>query len=328
MKIVEILILTGAMPSSITITHDVLTTANRLRRIAGRAPAFDIRITGSGGRAARAFLGDTASADASDTPADLIIVPGLGLTSEADVTALRARRDAQAAKKQIVEAVARGAEVATSCSGVFLFADAGVLDNRRVTSTWWLAPVFRALHPDIALDVDALVVRDGPVTTAGAALAQMDLMLALVAAHADAALARHCARYLLLDARRSQSRYMALAFLAAADPHVATAEAWARKRLHKDFSIDDMASAAGLAPRTFARHVERASGLSPVRFLQRLRIEVALELLETTKLSFDEVARRVGYAEPSTLRRIIRRDAGEAPSRLRSPAPRLAGRRG
>jgi transcriptional regulator GlxA family with amidase domain len=225
------------------------------------------------------------------------------------------------ARRSLLTAAARGTEIATSCSGVFLLASTGLLDGRRVTTTWWLAPLFRRLHPAVMLDTDALVVRDRGLTTAGAAMAQMDLMLAVVAQYAGAKLADECARYLLLDQRRSQSRYMALGFLAAADPQIAKAEAWARKRLDKAFTVDDVAKAAGLAPRTFARRVKSTTGQSPVRFLQRLRVDAAIELIETTRLPFEEIARRVGYVEPSTLRRLLQRTAGQGPRGLRGGAP-------
>lgn len=152
----------------------------------------------------------------------------------------------------LVEAVARGADVATSCSGAFLPAAVGLLDGRRATTSWWLAPLFRRLHPAVELD-----------------------------------------------------------------PEVSVAERWARARLAEDVSVGDVAAAAGMSTRTFARRVERATGLSPVRFLQRLRVETALDLLATTRLPVDEIARRVGYTDPTTLRRVLRRETGRSPRDLR-----------
>jgi len=316
--IVEVLVPKGAMPSSVALTLDVLATANQVRASAGRVPAFRVRISGSGARATRAFMGGVLGRAAPIGRPAIVIVPGLGLTTEAAVAARLKQRDVVAARRLLTEAVARGAEVCTSCSGTFLFAACGLLAGRRATTTWWLAPLFRRLHPDVRLDTDALVVIDGPVTTAGAAMAQVDLMLSIVARHGGARLADQCARYLLLDHRRSQSRYMALGFLAVADERVARAEAWARKRLGEDFKVDHLAAAAGLSPRTFARRVGRATGLSPVRFLQRLRVERAIELLETSRLSMEEIACEVGYAEPSTLRRLIRSHGGTQPRALRA----------
>lgn len=316
MVTVDVLILSGAMPSSVAITADMLATANLLRRRDGRPPVFGARLIGSGAKDWRPIFAPVAP-PGEEAAADVLIVPGLGWATGTQVRERLAAPDAAQGERLIQAALARGAEVATSCSGVFLAAAAGGLDGRRATTSWWLAPLFRRLFPKVELDTDAVLVRDGPVTTAGAALAQTDLMLSLIARHADPALAETCARYMLLDERRSQARYMALGFLTGADPQVARAETFARARLDQELSVGQLADAAGLSPRTFARRVEDVTGLSPIRFLQRLRIETAVGLLESSRLPVDEVARRVGYADPSALRRIMRRDAGLLPSRLR-----------
>src|ERR1700761_1235399 len=164
---VELLVLRGAMPSSVAITIDVLTTANRRRRARGRAPIFQIRATGSGLAAARPWLADQAELEPGDRrpPADIIVMPGLGLSSAAEGTARLAERDAERAGAALSNALQGGVEVATSCSGAFLLARAGLLSGKRATTTWWLAPLFRRLHRDVTLDTDALVVRDRGVTT-------------------------------------------------------------------------------------------------------------------------------------------------------------------
>jgi transcriptional regulator GlxA family with amidase domain len=252
--------------------------------------------------------------------ADVVVVPGLGLADEAALSEGLARTDAEDARRHLRQAEARGAEIASSCSGVFLLASAGLLEGRRATTSWWLAPLFRRLYPAVKLDTDAMVARDGRITTAGAAMAQFDLMLAVIARQADADLAARCARYLLVEPRSSQARYMAIGFLTANDERISQAERWARCRLAEAFSTGDLADAAGLTARTFARRLERVTGLSPVRFVQRLRIEQAIALLETTRLSLDEISRRVGYAEPSTLRRLLRRQGARSAREIRSDA--------
>jgi len=314
MTLVEVLVLRGAMPSGVALTLDVLATANRLAVVAGERPSFEIRLSGSG---SGPWADMTGASRAAEGAAQLVIMPGLGLSRPDEISARLADEDMEGAQGALAQALVAGADVATSCSGAFLLAAAGLLDGRRATTSWWLAPLFRQLHPQIELTMDQLIVRDGPITTAGASLAQMDLMLSLVARFAGAAVADRCSRYLLLDERQSQSRYMALSYLAAADERVARAEAWARAHLSQEIAIGDLASSAGLAPRTFARRVERVTGLSPIRFLQRLRLEAATDLIETTQLPFDEIARRVGYADPSALRRIIHRETGGRPGAIR-----------
>jgi transcriptional regulator GlxA family with amidase domain len=151
-------------------------------------------------------------------------------------------------------------------------------------------------------------------------MAQMDLMLALIAKFAGPRISQACARYLLLDHRTSQAPYMAITFLAGQDERIAKAEIWLRRNIQREFTMDELAAAAGLTPRTFARRLKAVCDLSPVRFAQRIRGEVAVTLLETTRLSVDEISRRVGYSEPSTLRRLLRRDSSRSPSGVRRTA--------
>ena len=173
------------------------------------------------------------------------------------------------------------------------------------------------MFPKVRLDTSALVLRDGHFTTAGAAMAQMDLMAGLVAAHAGAEIADGCARTMLLDERRSQTPYIAIGPLAASSESVARAAAWARPRLADGIGVNDLALAVGQSARTFSRRVSAATGMSPAQLLQQLRVERAIELIETTYLPFEEIAYRVGYSDPSTLRGLIRRGFGYGPRELR-----------
>lgn len=308
-----VLDLPGRMDSSFSITLDALRTANILSRNAGRPAPFAIEAVKIGRPARLSF-------DSSD----IVIVPGLGAVSEDELDARLADAPARRAIRLLRQARAAGATLAASCASTFLLAEAGLLSGRRATTTWWLAPVFRRRYPDVTLLTEQIVVADWPVATAGAAMAQMDLMLAIIAKVAGPRLAGTTARYLLLDARRSQAPYMAITFLAGQDAQIARAESWLREHLDRDIAMDDLAAAAGLTPRTFARRLAAVCGLSPVRFAQRVRTEVAVTLLQTTSLAFDEIARRVGYAEPSTLRRLIKRDVLKPPSGLRA-VPLAAG---
>jgi transcriptional regulator GlxA family with amidase domain len=319
MTVVELQVLSGAMPSSIAITADVLATANRLRVAAGRAPAFAVQLRGSGAGIAGPLLSGVVplATGGARRKADIVVVCSLVTVTEASVSARLRQRDAVVLRRELTLAAKRGVPIAASCSAVFHLAAAGLLEGRRATTTWWLAPLFQRLYPRVALDANEMVVSDGPFTTAGAAMAHLDLMLALVVRYCGRDLAAHCARFLLLDGRRSQSRYMAAGFLAAQDAAVARAERWARAGLATGLTVDGLAAAAGLAPRTFARRVARITGMSPVQFLQRLRVERAVELLETTRMSVEAVARQVGYTEPTTLRRLLRRETGSGPRELR-----------
>jgi len=318
MQSVELIALKGALASGLGITADVLATANRMMQQAGKPPAFALRVTGSAAGALRPILPRLPRARG---PADIVILPGVGFDSESAIHDGLARPDVVQARQRLLRAHRSGARIVASCSSVFILAATGLLAGRSATTTWWLAPLFRRLFPEVRLEAASLVVADGPFITAGAAMAQTDAMLALTARVCGASVARLCARRLLLDERASQEPYMTLAVMVTADPHVARAHAWALRRIDTRVPIDQMAAAVGLSHRTLARRVEHVTGLSPVRFLQRLRLERALHLMDTTRLPFETIASRVGYAESSTLRRLFK-DSGLSARTIRSrPSP-------
>lgn len=303
---VVVLDLPDAMASSLAITLDALATANAMWTRTGRQPPFDVRA-----------LKVTRATSHAFEAGDIVIVPGMGGESVDDLTERLASPAIRRAVRLVGGARSSGAMIAASCASTFILAEAGLLKGRRATTTWWLAPMFRKRYPEVDLVTEQIVVADWPIATAGAAMAQMDLMLTVIAKFAGSRTSEACARYLLLDRRQSQAPYMAMNFLAGQDDQIAKAERWLRRNIEREVTMDELASAAGLTPRTFARRLKTVCDVSPVRFTQKIRGEIAVMLLETTGLSVDEISRRVGYAEPSTLRRLLRRESGHSPSRLR-----------
>lgn len=318
MRKVLILALDGVMDSSLTITLDTFRAAASLSR---REHAWEVIghrnvVTTGGGlrlasdRTFREVLDD-------DARAEWLLVPGLGLTSAAAIEARFAQKDARAAMALLQERrVAK--RIAASCSAVFLLAEAGLLDGKSATTTWWLAQTFRERHPHVRLDESQLLVRDGALLTAGSAFAQLDLALAIVTATLGAEVAHLCSRYMLIDRRASQARYMIPSHVRHVDETVIAAERWIDAHLAHPISITDLASAVALSPKTLARRITAATGLSPVRFLQRRRVMEAVHLIETTTMTVDAVAERVGYQDATALRKIIKRELGTTPSTLRA----------
>jgi transcriptional regulator GlxA family with amidase domain len=199
----------------------------------------------------------------------------------------------------------------------FALAQAGVLDGRTATTSWWLAPFFRERFPRVDLDMDRMVVSDGPVSTAGAALAHADLMLALVARWGSDDLARNCARYLMLDHRVTQSRYAIPTHVARQSPLLQRADRWIQAHIAEPVTLSILADALHMTPRTLARHFSAAVGMSPIQYVQRLRVEHATLLLETGSEPLDAVAARVGYADASMLRKLLLRERGVTPGMMR-----------
>jgi transcriptional regulator GlxA family with amidase domain len=234
------------------------------------------------------------------------------------VDALLARAEVDRAVGLLARAAAKGALLAASCSATFILASTGVLDGQRATTTWWLAPAFASRFPAITLVADRMVVEADGVLTAGSAFAHADLMLALLARIGTPSLAKLVARYLLLDERTSQAHYMILEHLRVSDPAVQAAERFASTHVGRQISIAELAHAAAVSPRTLARRLHDALGMTPHQLVQRIRVAHATHLLQTTQASVDDVAARVGYADAAAFRRVFRRYAGGSPRGQRS----------
>src|SRR5215470_10164650 len=142
MPLIDVLVLEGASPASVAITFELLAVANRVRARAGRPACFEVRTSGSGAMWAQ-NLARLAPETMADGQADVVIVPGLAWMDEPLVRTGLQRPDAELAREGLRAAFASGAEIASSCSAVFLVASAGLLEARRATTTCWLAPLFR-----------------------------------------------------------------------------------------------------------------------------------------------------------------------------------------
>ncbi len=253
-------------------------------------------------------------------PGDVLVIPGPSAATETRVDKLLSRPDALHAIDVIQQVADAGATVAASCSATFILAASGLLSGQSATTTWWLAPLFARRFPDIDVLADRMIVDCGSVLTAGAAFAHADLMLTLVARLEGADLANRVARFLVLDARMSQSRYMVLEHLRASDPALRAVERYVGANLARQLSLSELASAAAISTRTLARRTQESLGMSPTEYVHRLRISHAATLLATTRKPVDAVAATVGYADPAAFRRIYRRHTGEAPSSTRTRA--------
>jgi transcriptional regulator GlxA family with amidase domain len=254
-------------------------------------------------------------------PDDVLVLPGLGLSTPQEIDAGLKRGDILRGIDALASAANKGVSIAASCSATFVLGSSGALDGVEATTTWWLGPSFAQRFPRVKLRTDRMVVSSGLVHTAGSAFAHADLMLALLARMYGPSLAHLVARYLLLDERTSQARYMVTEHVRSDDPAIQALERYINENLSRQLSLAQMARATATSPRTLARKLERALGTTPLHFAQRLRIARAVLLLETTQRTVEDVASQVGYADSAAFRRIFRRETGESSrARRREPA--------
>jgi transcriptional regulator GlxA family with amidase domain len=312
---VDIVTLPGSSTTGLGVTDDVLQAANQL----SRRPLFDLRVVSA---VCNTELRRGVTVRAHDLqrvrPRQLVIMPGIGAATPQQLTSKLASADVVLTARWLKRAHQRGAHVAASCSAVFVLAEAGLLAHRACTSTWWLVPVLKAHVPTCDATIDAMVVEAERVWTAGAAFAHIDLMLALVSRFGSAALASDVASHLVVEPRSSQARFLVPSFLAAHDPLASKLEALVRRSLPTPPSLDEMAHTLGLGARTLSRRIVAATGLSPMRLVQKVRVDTALHLLSTTRYAVEEVAQRVGFEDASALYRLILRHTGKPPSSFRT----------
>ncbi|HUL65820.1 MAG TPA: helix-turn-helix domain-containing protein [Burkholderiaceae bacterium] len=311
---IDILTLDGVFDSGLSALLDVFGTANEL---AGGSTPLRVHTIGVR-RRVRTARGLLVPVDpAGDRrAADVLVAPALGTKTPEALQAALKRRDVRDAVDLLRERGAGGVRLAAACTGTFMLAASGALDGRKATTTWWLAPLFRQLHPEIELDESRMLVPEGRVVTAGAALAHLDLALWLLRQHSPA-MASLVARYLVIDARPSQATYVIADHLAHADPLIERFEQWARARLAKGFSLSEAAREVGASERTLARRLHRVLGKTPLSYFQDLRVQRAVHRLQTSSASVDRIAAEVGYADGVTLRTLLRRKLGRGVRELR-----------
>jgi len=316
-----VLVLEGAYPTSVAVTVDMLTAAAALApRVRAAVPRWRLcSIDGgcvplqSGLSVATAKLPARRGRDASTW-----VLPGMGVEQSSALVPRLERADAVQLAAALAKHVRSGGRVAASCSSVFLLQAAGVLAGRCVTTTWWLAPWLKRLDAGILVDADRMVCADGPVVTAGAAFAQTDLMLHLLREQFGSALAEAVARTLLIDGRQAQAPFMVPEVLANGDALVARLAARIDKALPNAPSVAALAQECCMTERTLARHLQRVTGKGPLALLQSVKLRRARSLLESSRMTVEQVAEAVGYQDATALRRMMKRVAGANPSRYRA----------
>ncbi|MEU5363327.1 helix-turn-helix domain-containing protein [Streptomyces sp. NPDC005925] len=212
-----------------------------------------------------------------------------------------------------------GTRLASICTGVYVLAAAGRLDGRPATTHWADAERLQRLFPRVRVDPDVLFVDDGDVLTSAGVAAGIDLCLHMVRRDHGTAVANDIARRTVVPPHRDggQAQYIARPV---PDPQQATttgARAWALGRLHEPIQLRDMAGRESMSVRTFTRRFREETGVSPGQWLAQQRVERARQLLESTDLSVDQVAREAGFGTAQSMRQHLQAALGVTPTAYR-----------
>ncbi|UYB38847.1 GlxA family transcriptional regulator [Streptomyces sp. Je 1-4] len=206
------------------------------------------------------------------------------------------------------------------CSGALLLAEAGLLDGRRATTHWMLCGTLAERFPEVRVEPEPIYVRDGDLATSAGVTAGIDLALALVEEDLGRDLALTIARHLVVFLRRpgNQTQFSAqLAAQTAQRRPLRDVQQWITEHPEADLSVDALAERARLSPRHFARAFREETGMTPGRYVDRVRLEAARRCLEDTADGIEQVARRCGYGTPEAMRRAFLRVLGGSPAEYR-----------
>jgi len=280
----------------------------------GAMPELDVRVVAGepdavmcGGGLATALPYDLAAIEA----ADLVIVPNWRSPTEPPPEpVLEALRTAHA----------KGGRIAGLCSGAFVLAEAGLLDDRPATTHWAMAGLLAERFPKVRMQESVLFVDDGDILTAGGGAAGMDLGLHLIRVLRGAEVANRLARAMVVPPHRSGGQAQ---FIESPVPEpdvsdpVGSAMDWALGRLDQVLPVDELARRANMSRRNFDRRFREITGAAPATWLTHQRVIHAQRLLESTGLPVDTVARQCGFSSAAALRPHFRRVVGVAPAAYR-----------
>ncbi|MBR1269714.1 GlxA family transcriptional regulator [Bradyrhizobium sp. AUGA SZCCT0222] len=216
----------------------------------------------------------------------------------------------------------RGVRVASVCSGAYVLAEAGLLDGRRATTHWQRTRHFVSAYPKVKLEADRIYTRDGNVWTSAGISAGIDLALAMVVEDYGDEIAQRSAKQLVLYHRRSggQSQFSSLLELKSPTGRFGPLLAWAREHLDAPLTVEDMAEQAGMSSRHFTRAFIAETGTTPSKAVERLRIEVARQRVQSSSEAIERVAETTGFRDPERMRRAFIRAFGQPPQSLRRAA--------
>ncbi|MFD3325074.1 GlxA family transcriptional regulator [Streptomyces sp. NPDC058701] len=301
----------GVQSLDVTGPVEVFDAVSRFPGLTG----YTIRTVSPGGAPVRTGSGLTLLPDgdlesARPGPGTTLLVPGGRYTADFEprlIDWLRARAD-------------RAERLVSVCTGGLLLAEAGLLDGRRATTHWNACEQMARDYPAVTVEPDPIYVRDGPVATSAGITAGIDLALALVEEDHGRDVALTIARHLVVFLRRpgSQAQFSAqLAAQTARREPLRDVQHWITEHPGGDLSVEALALRARLSPRHFARAFRAETGVTPGRYVERVRVEHARRLLEEGGEGIAQISRACGYGTPEALRRAFVKTLGQPPAEYR-----------
>ncbi len=251
--------------------------------------------------------------DLSGTDADIVVLPP-NMDGEYFL------QPEQALLDYLLTTHAKGSVICSVCAGAFILAQSGLLRGRTITTHWQLEQQLAHYHPDVNIDINKIVIDDVDIITAGGLMSWMDLCFALVTRYANARDTRQLGKYLVVDTGvRDQRYYQSFSpNYSHGDDKIALVQRHIQASYSEPLDIETLATLACMTSRTFIRHFSKATGLTPIHYIQRVRIQKACEWLESSAKSVEHISYLVGYEDVNSFRKVFVKAIGLTPSAFRS----------
>lgn len=278
---------------------------------------FDIDIVSTSGKPVQSFNRQPVMATksiAAKTKYDLVYIPGF--LGDLSTILQQEKKDIAWLKKQFD----RGTKLAAACNGNFLLAETGLLKKLRATTHWSLISEFTHRYPDVHLQPEKILIDEGDIISAAGVTACLNLSLYLVHRFATPELAMISSKVFLVDSgRRIQKPYETYsAPRKHGDDIIVKTQAWIEDNFKEQITLDSMTAVSNLGKRTLIRRFKKATGDTPLVYLQKLRVENAKRLLEGTGNTFNEITWQVGYEDVSSFQRLFKTETGLSPGEYRA----------
>ncbi|MEH6347287.1 MAG: helix-turn-helix domain-containing protein, partial [Bermanella sp.] len=209
----------------------------------------------------------------------------------------------------------QGAIICSACAGTFILAETGLLNHRPATTHWNLAEQLSKKYLNIQVNSEKILINDGDLITAGGLMSWLDLGLELVAQFMQPAVMRQLGKFLVVDTAPREQRYYR-SFkpkMDHGDKVIYSIQHFMQSHYSSNISVMQLSEKSHLSERTFSRHFVGATGLNANEYLQRIRIQKACELLETSTHTFETIAYNVGYEDVSACRKAFIKIVGLTP---------------
>lgn len=297
--------------NSVAGAYEILSRANDYWKSLGNRPKLQIQIAG--------FVSESKIDDGYFTlhpkdirkirQTDLLIIPSVFGDYE------KAIEENRMLINWIIDQYKKGAEIASMCSGAFILASTGLLTGRTCSTHWNAVEKFRAMFPDIRVATDKIITDENGIYTNGGGYSFLNLMLYLVEKIFDRTTAIFCSKIFQIDIERTTQSPFTIFHIQKGhgDTLINQAQTYIEENIEEKISFEKLASQLAISRRNFDRRFIKATGNTPVEYLQRVKVEAAKKQLERGRKTVFEVMMDVGYADDKAFREVFKKVTGLSP---------------